>query len=110
VDEALAQFSKGVARRALLAAAAHVAEAIRPAAPVDTGALRGGIHFVFACAKGAAGGSVGEALIAARREAKATGATTTLAEVNVMAAAEDHAHLEEFGAEHHPVQRFIKPG
>jgi HK97 gp10 family phage protein len=128
VDDALAAFSsgvaRGIARRALLAAAAPVAEAIRAAAPVDTGQLRDSIGIVVARARSgaggqaarktyAAGGSAGaalDALITARREAKAAGTAGTLAEVNVVAFAKGHAHLQEFGTAHHAAQPFIRPG
>jgi HK97 gp10 family phage protein len=92
IDEALGQFSKGVARgvarRALLAAAEPVAGAIREAAPLDTGQLRDSIKAVIARVKG--GGP--------------------LAEVNVVAFAKGHAHLQEFGTQHHAAQPFIRPG
>jgi HK97 gp10 family phage protein len=128
LDAALSQFSKGVARgiarRALQAAATPVAEAIRAAAPVDTGQLRDSIQVVVARAKGGAGGQAARkvyaaggtasealsALIAAGREAKAAGTAGTLAEVNVVAFAKGHAHLQEFGTQHHAAHPFIRPG
>jgi HK97 gp10 family phage protein len=128
LDEALAQFSKGVARgiarRALQAAAAPVAEAIRAAAPVDSGKLRDSIRVVVARAKGGAGGQAArkvyaaggsaaqalDALINAGRQAKADGGSGTLAEVSVVTFAKGHAHLQEFGTQHHAANPFIRPG
>lgn len=128
LDEALSQFSKGVARgiarRALQAAAAPVAEAIRAAAPVDSGKLRDSIRVVVARAKGGAGGQAArkvyaaggsaaqalDALINAGRQAKADGGSGTLAEVSVVTFAKSHAHLQEFGTQHHAANPFIRPG
>lgn len=123
LDAALGELPKATARnvlrRVLTSAAEPMADDARNLAPVDDGQLRDSISIstkvkhkagsseFAAVLRG--GGSKAEA-VQAMRDARRAAGGGSFAEVHVGPSVEaPHAHLQEFGTQHHSMQPYMRP-